>query len=87
MMQVAPNIGARMIYFKEDGVQFASNYAEKAWIPFCKERVQDAYLDIARELPRLRLPRLNQLSERGHCARLQFTYGSSPPRYRSPTAA
>ena len=50
MMQAAPNIGERIIYLKEDGVQFASNYAEKVWIPFSKERVQDAFIPIAREL-------------------------------------
>ena len=50
MMQAAPNIGERIIYLKEDGVRFASNYAEKVWIPFSKERVQDAFIAIAREL-------------------------------------
>lgn len=50
MMQTAPNIGARITCLKEDGVQFASNYAEKIWIPFVKDRVQDVFVDIAKEL-------------------------------------
>ncbi len=50
MMQTAPNIGERIIYLKEDGVKFASNYAEKVWISFSKDRVQDAFISIAREL-------------------------------------
>lgn len=33
MMQTAANIGSRITYLKEAGVQFASNYAEKIWIP------------------------------------------------------
>ena len=50
MLQTAPNIGSRIIYLKEPGVTFASNYAEKVWIGFTKERVQDAFIDIAKEL-------------------------------------
>ena len=50
MLQTAENIGARIIYLKEPTVTFASNYAEKAWIGFVKERVQDAFVDIAKEL-------------------------------------
>lgn len=50
MLQTAENIGGRIIYLKEDGVRFASNYAEKVWIPFSKERVQDAFTAIAKEL-------------------------------------
>ena len=50
MLQTAGNIGNRIIYLKEPDVQFASNYAEKVWVPFTKERVQDAFTDIAREL-------------------------------------
>jgi predicted nucleotide-binding protein len=50
MMQAAPNIGERIIYLKEDGVQLASNYKEKMWIPFSKDRVQDAFIAIVKEL-------------------------------------
>lgn len=50
MMQMAQNIGNRIIYLKEPEVQFASNYREKVWLPFRKERVQDAFTAIAREL-------------------------------------
>lgn len=50
MLQVAQNIGSRIIYLKEEAVQFATNYIEKVWIPFSKERVQDAFVDLAKEL-------------------------------------
>ena len=50
MMQTAPNIGSRIIYMKEAEVQFASNYQEKVWIPFLKERVQDAFIAVGKEL-------------------------------------
>lgn len=50
MMQAAQNIGARIIYLKEEGVQFASNYTEKVWIPFSKEHIQDAFISIVKEL-------------------------------------
>lgn len=32
MLQMAPNIGSRIIYLKESGVAFATNYQEKVWI-------------------------------------------------------
>ena len=50
MLQAAPNIGSRIIYLKEPNVTFASNYQEKVWIPFAKERVQDSFIAIAKEL-------------------------------------
>ncbi|GEM_PF-3051679 len=50
MLQMTANIGDRIIYLKESAVQFASNYREKVWIPFVKERVQDAFVDLAKEL-------------------------------------
>jgi hypothetical protein len=50
MLQVAPNIGSRIVYLKEEAVQFASNYQEKVWIPFAKERVQDVFIALAKEL-------------------------------------
>ena len=50
MMQTSPNIGARIIYLKEPEVKFASNYQEKVWITFKKNRVQDVFTAIAREL-------------------------------------
>jgi len=50
MLQMAPNIGSRLVYLKESTVAFASNYREKVWIPFIKERVQDSFVDLAKEL-------------------------------------
>lgn len=50
MLQMAPNIGSRLIYLKEPDVAFASNYQEKVWIPFAKERVQDSFIDLVKEL-------------------------------------
>lgn len=50
MLQSAPNIGSRIVYLKETPVTFASNYQEKVWIPFEKERVQDAFTAMAKEL-------------------------------------
>jgi hypothetical protein len=50
MLQVAPNIGSRIVYLKEPGVKFASNYEEKVWIPFEKERIQDSFIALAKEL-------------------------------------
>ena len=50
MLQTLPNIGARIIYLKEPSVAFASNYAEKVWIPFTKEQVQNSFIDLAKEL-------------------------------------
>jgi hypothetical protein len=50
MLQAAPSIGSRIVYLKERDVTFASNYSEKVWIPFSKERVQDAFIDILKEL-------------------------------------
>jgi hypothetical protein len=50
MLQTAPNIGARIVYLKEPDVQFASNYAEKVWIPFTKDHPQNAFTHLAREL-------------------------------------
>lgn len=50
MLQTMENIGARIAYLKEANVQFASNYQEKVWIPFEKERVQDSFISIAKEL-------------------------------------
>jgi hypothetical protein len=50
MLQTSPNIGSRIIYLKERDVQFASNYKEKVWIEFKKERVQDVFVKIITEL-------------------------------------
>lgn len=50
MMQMSQNIGSRIIYLKESDVKFASNYQEKVWISFQKERIQDAFIKIAKEL-------------------------------------
>ena len=50
MLQTAQNIGSRIMYLKEPGVTFASNYSEKVWIGFSKDRIQDTFIDIAKEL-------------------------------------
>jgi len=50
MLQASPNIGERIIYLKEQEVQFASNYSEKVWIPFEKGRLQDSFIPLLREL-------------------------------------
>lgn len=55
MMQAINNIGERIIYLKEPEVQFASNYAEKVWIEFRKDRVHEAFTAIAKELRAFRL--------------------------------
>jgi hypothetical protein len=55
MLQAAPNIQNRIVYCKEAGVKFASNYAEKVWITFAKERAQDVFVAILKELRAFRL--------------------------------
>ncbi|HEX5715988.1 MAG TPA: TIR domain-containing protein [Thermoanaerobaculia bacterium] len=50
MLQLAPNIGSRIVYLKEPEVKFASNYEEKVWISFDKERVQESFIELTREL-------------------------------------
>jgi hypothetical protein len=50
MLQNALNIANRIVYLKEPGVKFATNYAEKVWITFTKERVQDSFIPMLREL-------------------------------------
>lgn len=50
MLQAASNVGERIVYLKESDVKFASNYSEKVWIPFQKERIQDAFTQISKEL-------------------------------------
>ena len=50
MLQSAANINSRIVYLKESGVKFASNYQEKVWIPFKKKRVQDAFIPLTKEL-------------------------------------
>ena len=50
MMQTAPNIGSRIVYLKEPDVQFASKYSDKVCIQFGKDRIQDAFTQVAREL-------------------------------------
>jgi hypothetical protein len=50
MLQMAPNIGARIVYLKEPTVKFASNQQEKVWIPFDKAHVETAFILIAKEL-------------------------------------
>jgi hypothetical protein len=50
MLQAAPNIANRIVYLKEPGVKFATNYAEKVWITFTKDRIQDSFIPMLREL-------------------------------------
>lgn len=50
MLQTAPNIGNRIVYMKEACVRLASNYSEKAWIVFRKERIQEAFIPLIKEL-------------------------------------
>lgn len=50
LLQAATNINGRIIYCKEPQVKFATNYAEKAWIPFTKEQIEPAFVPILREL-------------------------------------
>lgn len=50
LMQAASNIASRIIYCKESKVKFASNYAEKVWIPFAKEQARNSFVQILREL-------------------------------------
>jgi hypothetical protein len=50
MLQALPRINGRIVYMKEPGVKLASNYQEKAWIPFTKIRIQDAFVPLLVEL-------------------------------------
>jgi predicted nucleotide-binding protein len=50
MLQTIPTIQNRIVYLKEPSVRFPSNYAEKVWIEFSRERVQDAFIPLIREL-------------------------------------
>ena len=50
MLQASSYIGDRIAYLKEPVVKFASNYAEKAWIKFTKEQIQDSFTVLLREL-------------------------------------
>lgn len=50
MLQSTPEIGGRIVFMKEPAVHAASNYAEKVWIEFLKERIQDSFVPLIREL-------------------------------------
>ncbi len=50
MLQAAPNIASRIVYLKEQGVKFASNYQEKVWIQFDKAHVEKSFITIIKEL-------------------------------------
>ena len=54
-LQTSANIGNRITYLKEQGVQFASNYSEKVWYNFEKENMEKSFLGIIRELRAFRL--------------------------------
>ena len=53
MLQAMKNIGNRIVYMKEPGVELASNYRDKIWISFRKSRIQDSFLRLLRELKAL----------------------------------
>jgi hypothetical protein len=50
MLQTAPAIQNRIVYLKEPTVRFPSNFAEKVWIEFSGDRIQDAFIPLIREL-------------------------------------
>jgi predicted nucleotide-binding protein len=50
LLQASNNIGDRIAYCKEHNVKFASNYSEKVWIPFEKERLERSYIPLLREI-------------------------------------
>lgn len=50
MLQGMLNIGSRIIYLKETGVSFASNYSEKVWYQMNKKYIQNNFMDIVKDL-------------------------------------
>jgi predicted nucleotide-binding protein len=50
MLQTMPNIGNRIVYMKDPKVQFPSNYREKAWIPFDRDRISESFVPLVKEL-------------------------------------
>jgi predicted nucleotide-binding protein len=50
MLQTMPNIGKRIVYMKDTKLQFPSNYREKAWIPFEKDRISESFVPLVKEL-------------------------------------
>jgi predicted nucleotide-binding protein len=55
MLQITPEIGGRIVLMKERSVRLASNYREKLWIEFARERIQDSFIPLAKELHALEL--------------------------------
>jgi predicted nucleotide-binding protein len=50
MLQALPNIGNRIVYMKEPNVQSPSNYSEKVWIPFDRDRISESFVPLIQEL-------------------------------------
>ena len=50
MLQSSPNIGNRIVYMKDPRVQFPSNFREKVWIPFERDRISESFVPLVREL-------------------------------------
>jgi predicted nucleotide-binding protein len=50
MLQAMPRIKNRIVYMKEPSVAFPSNYAEKTWIEFKRQRIQDVFIPLIEEL-------------------------------------
>jgi predicted nucleotide-binding protein with TIR-like domain len=50
MLQTMANIGNRIVYMKDPNVQFPSNFREKAWIPFDRDRITESFVPLIKEL-------------------------------------
>ncbi len=50
MLQTMPNIGNRIVYMKDPKVESPSNYREKCWIPFDKDRASESFVALIKEL-------------------------------------
>lgn len=50
LLQELPNIGGRVVYLKEEAVEFPSNFAEKSWILFDHYNIETSFISILKEL-------------------------------------
>jgi len=50
MLQTIRGVRNRIVYLKEPTVKFASNYADKVWIEFDKNRIQDSFVPLIKEI-------------------------------------
>lgn len=50
MLQTMANIGNRIVYMKDRKVEFPSNYREKVWIPFDRDRISESFVPLVKEL-------------------------------------